>query len=157
MAMKRARVLVFFLVVFLLTVGLTSAQPRNFVAHLKGTNEVPPVSSRAQGQAIFHLSSDGSQLKFMLIVANIENVFAAHIHRAPAGVNGPIVAFLFSGSPSGRISGVLAEGTITAANLIGPLAGHPLSDLIVAINAGNAYSNVHTTAHPGGEIRGQIR
>jgi hypothetical protein len=57
-------------------------------------------------------------------VANIENVVAAHIHLAPAGVNGPVVAFLFSGAPSGRSNGVLAEGTITAANLVGPLAGN---------------------------------
>ena len=65
------------------------------------------------------------------------------------------------------MDGVLAEGTITAADLVGPLAGHPLSDLIDAIQAGNAYVNVHTNDgvaptntgpgdFPGGEIRGQL-
>src|SRR2546426_2061812 len=37
-----------------------------------------------------------------------------------------------------------SHGTITAANLIGPLAGHPLSDLVAALSDGGAYANVHT-------------
>jgi hypothetical protein len=62
---------------------------------------------------------------------------------------------------------LLAKGTFTAADLRGPLAGHPLSDLIAAIVAGNTYVNVHTDDgvappntgpgdFPGGEIRGQL-
>ncbi len=62
---------------------------------------------------------------------------------------------------------MLAHGTFTAANLIGPLTGHPLSDLIAALSTGGAYANVHTNDgvaptnsgpgdFPGGEIRGQI-
>ncbi len=132
-----------------------------FHAHLAGRNEVPPVDTNAQGQAIFMLSEDGMSLKYKLIVANIENVLQAHIHIAAEGVNGPIVVWLYPPSPPpvlipGRTDGVLAEGTITAANLVGPLAGHPLSDLVSAIMAGNAYVNVHTTANPAGHIRGQI-
>ena len=100
------------------------------------------------------------------------NVVAAHIHLGSAGINGPVVAFLYdaAGVPpgGGRTNGVLAEGTITAANLINGLAGHPLSDLIAAMESGGAYVNVHTNDgvaptntgpgdFPGGEIRGQIR
>jgi hypothetical protein len=62
---------------------------------------------------------------------------------------------------------VLAEGTITAAHLTGPLAGKSLLDLLEAMASGNAYVNVHTddgvapkNTGPGdmatGEIRGQI-
>ncbi len=130
---------------------------RNFVAHLDGDEETPPNDSRAQGQAIFHVDDDGSSATFTLIVANIENVIASHIHLAPAGTPGPIVVPLFSGAPSGRFDGILAQGTFTAANFTGPLAGHAFGDLIDAIVSGNAYVNVHTTAHPPGEIRGQIR
>jgi hypothetical protein len=146
-----------------------AAANRNFVAHCKGDEEVPPRDTNAQGQAIFHLSEDETAIDFKLIVANIENVVAAHIHVAPAGVNGPVVAFLYgpASAAGGRIDGVLAEGTITAANLVGPLAGHPLSDLISAMRAGNTYVNVHTNDgvapadtgpgdFPGGEVRGQI-
>jgi hypothetical protein len=39
--------------------------------------------------------------------------------------------------------------------LEGPLAGMSLADLVVQIDAVNTYVNVHTDAHPGGEIRGQ--
>jgi hypothetical protein len=57
----------------------------------------------------------------------------------------------------GKFTGVLAQGTITAANLMGPLQGKTLEDLVSVIKAGDAYVNVHTTAHPGGEIRGQLK
>lgn len=155
----------------------TNANGGNFGTPLSADEE-PPVAvvndSTARGNAIFQLSADGLSLSYRLIVANIENVTQAHIHRAPAGVNGPIVVWLYpSTSPpagpagSGRIDGVIATGTITAANLIGQLAGQPLSALIADIENGNAYVNVHTNADgnntptgpgdfPGGEIRGQL-
>ena len=133
-----------------------SAQPTNFRAVPSGGNEVPAVDTLARGVATFQLNDEGTELTYRLVVANIDNVVAAHIHVAAPGVNGPVVAFLFTGAPSGRVNGVLAEGTITAANLVGPLAGHPLSDLVAAMEAGNTYANAHTVAHPGGEIRGQI-
>ena len=142
---------------------------KNFVAHLTGANEVPAHETRGVGQIKLQLSDDGTELRYRLISSNIDNVFMAHIHEAPAGVNGPIVAFLFGpvAPGGGRTDGVLAHGTITAANLIGPLAGHPLSDLVAALSDGGAYANVHTNDgvpptntgpgdFPGGEIRGQI-
>jgi CHRD domain len=153
----------------ILVAGALAAENPNFRAHLSGDEEVPPVATRAQGQAIFHLSKDGSSLNYQLIVANIENVVAAHIHLGVEGVNGPIVAFLAGpfAAGGGRIDGVLAEGTITASNLVGPLAGHPLSDLIIEMRNAATYVNVHTNDgvppintgpgdFPGGEIRGQI-
>jgi hypothetical protein len=50
----------------------------------------------------------------------------------------------------------LSQGTITTSNLRGPLAGHPLSDLIDIMDNGTAYANVHTKDFPLGEIRGNI-
>lgn len=146
----------------------------NFGTHLQGRYEVPMRDTNAQGQAIFRLSDDGSSVDYKLIASNIDNAFMAHIHMGPRTVNGPIVVWLYpSTAPvpgpvgSGRHDGVLAEGTFTAANLVGPLAGHPLSDLIAAIQSGDAYVNVHTNDgvdgvntgpgdFPGGEIRGQL-
>jgi hypothetical protein len=55
------------------------------------------------------------------------------------------------------VDGLLAEGTITAADLVGPLAGMSIDDLLAEMRAGNAYVNVHSEANPGGEIRGQIQ
>lgn len=134
----------------------------NYRAHLSGGEEVPAVDTRAQGQAIFKLSADGTELHYKLIVANIEDVLMAHIHLAPAGENGGIVVWLYPAAPppqliEGRSQGVLASGVITADDLVGSLDGAELGELIDLIVDNGAYVNVHTTAHPMGEVRGQIR
>ncbi len=138
------------------------AQPLNFRAHLSGKEEVPPAATRAQGQAVFQLSKDGESMHFQLNVANIENILQAHIHVGEPGVNGPVVAFLYPSGPPpilipGRFQGVLAAGVITSANLVGPLVGQTLQDLVQNMMDGNTYVNVHTSQFPGGEVRGQIR
>ena len=178
--MQKMRRLIFVLaaIVSLATTATVVADSLKFKTKLSGDQEVPPVGviidTRAKGQAEFKLSKDGTELHYKLKVSKISNVFQAHIHMAPAGSNGPIVVWLFPGTApapgpvgQGRFNGKIAEGSITAANLVGPLAGHPLSDLIAAIQAGNAYVNVHTNDgvaptntgpgdFPGGEIRGQL-
>jgi hypothetical protein len=137
-------------------------QPRNFVAPLSGADEVPPVATNARGVAIFHLSPDGTELSYKLIASNVANITQAHIHCcAPAGAIGPVAVWLYPDGPPatlipGRHDGVLATGTITSADLVGPLAGQTLADLVGHITAGNAYVNVHTLANPPGEIRGQL-
>jgi CHRD domain len=149
------------------------AQPpsaRHFIAHLEGGQEFPVRETNATGQTKFTLSQDETQIEYRLIVANIDNVIAAHIHLGAAGANGPVVAFLAGefAPAGGRVQGVLAEGTITSANLVGPLAGMDFSVLIAALRAGGIYVNVHTNDgvapanagpgdFPGGEIRGQVR
>jgi len=135
--------------------------PRNFRTHATGGEEVPANNSRAQGQATFQLNHDGTELSFRLIVANIQNVTQAHIHLAPEGANGPVVVWLYPAGPPaqpipGRSQGTLREGVITAANLVGQLAGADLATLVAHIQNGNAYVNIHTTQFPPGEIRGQI-
>jgi hypothetical protein len=151
-----------------------NANGGNFGTPLSADEEVPPNASRAVGNAIFQLSADGTELSYKLIVANIHNVFQAHIHNAAAGVNGPIVVWLYpstavgAGPPGGgRIQGVIAEGTITAANFVNTLAGQPMSALVALLENGGAYVNVHTSDGlpgasngpgdiGGGEIRGQV-
>jgi hypothetical protein len=146
-------------------------ETRHLETDLKGRNEVPPHTTPASGEAVFKVSDDGS-VSYKLFVEDIRNPFMAHIHRAAAGVNGPIVVWLFpSTAPvpgpasSGLRDGLLAEGTFTATDLVGPLKGGTLAALLDAIRAGNAYVNVHTSDgsktfapgnFPGGEIRGQL-
>jgi hypothetical protein len=163
---KRFTILTVLLAVALLATAMPTAsavgQGQTFVAPSSGAQEVPPNDSLARGQTIFRLSADGEELGYRLVVANLDNVTQAHIHLAPAGVNGPVVAWLYPSAPPaqlipGRSSGVLATGTITAADLVGPLAGQELSALVEAMEAGNTYVNVHTSQFPPGEIRGQIR
>lgn len=134
------------------------ARPTTYTAHLTGAEEVPPVDTHAVGQTVLRLNSDGTALQFRLIVANIDDVTQAHIHVGAEGVNGPVVAFLFGFVDEGvTTNGVLATGTITSDDLVGPLAGMSLADLVAELDSGGAYVNVHTLEHPGGEIRGQIR
>jgi hypothetical protein len=174
--MKKVTGLAVAFVAGLVAVGLAVAGANsNWSQHANGSMEVPVRDSQGQAQLILHLASDGSSLEYKLNASNIDNVFMAHIHMAPAGVNGGIVVWLYpSTAPvpgpvaGGRIDpGTIAEGTITAANLVGALAGHPLADLVAALNNGNAYVNLHTNDgvappntgpgdFPGGEIRGDI-
>jgi hypothetical protein len=147
------------------TNGVSVNAKRIYTAHLLGANEVPPVDSNGEGQVIFTLDESGTQLRFQVIAANIKNVTQAHIHCGEAGVNGPVVVFLFGFDAEGvDPNGLLADGTITEANIIardstaicmGGLA--TFENLLSHIRNGSAYVNAHTLNHPGGEIRGQIR
>ncbi len=85
--MKRKEYLfVLVLVALFTTAGTAAAQPiptppsaTNFVVHLSGDEQVPPVDSMARGQATFQLNRAGT-LSHRLIVASIENIVAAHLH-----------------------------------------------------------------------------
>lgn len=134
---------------------------KNFRAHLSGNNEVPANESLATGQAVFMVNKAMTEVSYKLIVANLENVRMAHIHAAPAGTNGGVVAWLYpSMAPpiliEGTTNGILAEGTLTSENLAGSLAGMEISDLVDLMKDAEVYVNVHTNQFPGGEIRGQI-
>ena len=149
-----------------------SAAPKGveFSAKLFGANEVPARATDAVGKALFRLNEDGTELSYKLIVDDINNVVASHIHIGLEGVNGPVVLFLAGplAAGGGPSNGILSQGKATAANLVGPLAGQSLSVLVESMRNGGAYVNVHTNDgvdpqntgpgdFPGGEIRGQIR
>ncbi|MEO5588743.1 MAG: CHRD domain-containing protein [Gemmatimonadaceae bacterium] len=145
---------------FTVPIFVRNAESPNFGTHLRGDEEVPPVDTKAQGQAEFRLSDDGTSLSFKLIVANVDNVTQSHIHIGASGVNGPVVVFLFRSVAGGVTeNGILAEGTITRANLIARPAigfGATIGELVAAMRSGRTYVNVHTVAWPGGEVRGQL-
>ncbi len=127
----------------------------NTTLSVKNVVSDEPIVSKAVGQAIVKISKDETKIHYKITTANIDNIFAAHFHMAPAGSNGDVVAPLYGNTPSGPDNGVLAEGYITAGNVVGALAGD-LDALIAAIRSGNIYVNVHTADNPGGEIRGQL-
>ena len=130
-----------------------------FEAQLSGDHEVPPVETDASGEARFKPDRNRTQVTYQLEVENISGVLQAHIHLGAPGENGPPVAFLFGPDPDGidvDDSEKIAQGVITAGDLIGPLAGMTIADLLDEMQRGNAYVNVHTTGTPSGEIRGQV-
>lgn len=157
----------------------------NLGTHMTGAEEVfvgapgapTPADSRGQGEAIFRVNSDGTNVDFRLIASNIDNVIMSHIHCGPPGVNGPIRMWLYpvigpAGAPApsgaGPQNGVLASGSFNPTGVICPASAvgsnMPLLD---AMRAGLTYVNVHTNDgtdgvntgpgdFPGGEIRGQL-
>lgn len=157
----RRQHLLFLLLTALLLLALTApalAAERVFKARM--TAEAP-AESDATGVAIFTLSEDGSTLDFTATVDGLMNVTQAHIHQGGPGQSGPFVLWLYPEGPPpvlipGLFNGVLAQGQATAADLVGPLTGASMADLVASIEANNAYVNVHTSQFPAGEIRGQI-
>ena len=129
-----------------------------FEATLSPANEVPARGTAANGRVQF--ISDGTTVTYSIEVDDINNVVAAHIHSAPVGVNGPIRVFFFgngSPHPGGPVSftdkSILVQGSFTAADVTGVSFG----DLLNQMRNGQAYTNIHTTQFPGGEMRGQIQ
>jgi CHRD domain-containing protein len=172
--MKKIKMLpvVLIVVTALVIASVAYASPafsQNFAAPLSGGEEVPVRDTNARGVATFKLSEDGTALSYKVNVANIENVFAAHIHCGAVGVSGPVGVTLFMGTPGGgRVDGTLAEGVITAPDAGNACGWADLAAVLSALNSGNAYVNVHTNDgvapantgpgdFPGGEIRGQIK
>jgi hypothetical protein len=106
---------------------------------LSGSHEVPPVATAASGEARFTVDRDwGVQGK--VTTQGIDGTMA-HIHAAAPGVNGPIIIPLVK----------------SGANEWSVPAGARLTDAqFKSYRAGRLYVNVHSAAHPSGEIRGQL-
>jgi hypothetical protein len=167
--MRRTIVLVGMLALGLLAVAPSAVASDNFVATLSGDQEVPARDTQAVGVATFKLREDGTALAFKVNVANLDNVFAAHIHCGAVGVNGPVGVTLSMGAPAaGAVNGTLAEGTITAPDPGNGCGWTDLAAVLAAMGSGATYVNVHTNDgvdppntgpgdFPGGEIRGQVR
>ena len=166
--MNKRYVTLMIVVIMLITASVAYAASQGFVANLSGEHEVPRRMTDATGIATFQLSEDGTALSYTLNVADIENVFAAHIHCGPKRVNGPIGVTLFTGPVGGGpISGTLATGTITVPDPGNACGWADVAAVVAAITSNNAYVNVHTNDgvgapntgpgdFPGGEIRGQL-
>lgn len=132
----------------LLPAGVVAADAgRPFATTLTGAAEIPPADPDASGSAAILLNQGLGTVCFALSWENVDGtVFAAHIHVAPAGVNGPIVVPLFAGSFAGTDS---VSGCVENID----------RDLIKAIRQDPSayYVNVHSMpSFPGGAIRGQL-
>jgi hypothetical protein len=145
-----------------------------FKAKLHGFQEVPAISTTGRGTFKAVLSGDRLSLRYTLTYSGlIGEVHQAHIHLGQMGVNGGVSVFLCetTGSPDPFAEGAAGDaptcpqegtvtGTLTAVNIIGPnaqgIAPGEFGELVVALEAGVTYANVHSMRWPGGEIRGQI-
>ncbi len=106
---------------------------------LKGASEVPANNSTASGTGSISVAADKS-VSGKITTTGIEGKMA-HIHTGAAGANGPVLVGLTKDGDNGWSVPAGAKFT---------------DEQYAAYMAGGLYVNVHTAAHPGGEIRGQL-
>jgi hypothetical protein len=151
---------------------------------LVGGNENPPVVSEGSGMFRAWFRHDGIAFRLRYDVASEPSELApegsdiaqSHLHIANPGNNGGIVVFLctnLGNTPMGATardcppSPGEVTGTIVMNDVQTVIEGEPPDDITVIeagdfeglsrlIKQGAVYANVHTDAHGGGEIRGQL-
>jgi hypothetical protein len=122
----------------------------HFTASLDGAQEGTVVTN-ATGTGSFDLSEDFSQLHWVISYQGLSGPLSigAHFHTGLPGVAGPVVKTIASG---GRPAFSTLSGTWSTSDGSSPLT----PALVDSLLAGKVYVNFHTTANPGGEIRGQV-
>jgi CHRD domain len=119
-------------------------------ARLAAKNETTGSTSTAKGHTLIKVRNDGTiEFKTQINNRNHETFVAGHIHQAPIGVAGSIVVPLFvAPAPPTSARHIKQSGIAT------PNAG--TTGAALCANPGAYYVNYHTTAFPGGAIRGQL-
>jgi|SRR5215813_340144 len=140
----------------LVAYGQSGKGKDKFGATLKGSNEVPPVDIKAAGTATFTVSS--TSVEYKVTASGLSgNATGVHIHLGPTTASGPVVVpFPASAINNGANGSVTISGTFTQADIKPQTTLKSLDELVAQMRAGSTYVNIHTAAHPGGEIRGQI-
>jgi len=110
---------------------------------LTGAEEVGPGDPDAFGAALVRLNQSKGEICYLIAVTRVDGtIVAAHIHRAPKGVNGPVVVNFLPP----------ADGFVHDCVAVDPA-------LIAEIrtNPEQFYVNVHSSPNfPGGAVRGQL-
>lgn len=115
------------------------ATPKN--VSLNGAQENPSVTTAAAGNGFIAVDESTGAVTGTVTTFGIVNATAAHIHEGAVGVNAPIIVELVQSSP----------GTWSVPDGIALTASQ-----VASFKSGNLYVNVHTSANPNGEIRGQV-
>jgi len=107
---------------------------------LKGSNQVPPVDTKASGNATLTYDTASKRLSWKITYSGLSGTaIAAHFH-GPAQLNQTAKVALPIPNISANTQGFATLTDAQAADLL----------------AGRYYINVHTAANKGGEIRGQV-
>ena len=136
----------------------TTVVSSTYSAELSGANEVPPVTTSAGGTLTLMVAADDSSVHYQLRVSEISDLTVARLHEGGAGATGTTILTLYGGpTKAGVFSGVVTQGSFTAAQLLGPLTGKTIADFLALVKSGQVYLNVGTNGHIEGEIRGQVK
>ena len=135
--------------ILILAISAVPVRAQTFIALLNSGQEVPPTPSNSLGVAF--MTFDGVLLCYSITYTDnlLAPETAAHFHMPGGpGVNAPV---RFPISPDPSPLGTPKTGCV-------PAEGDAFTEEDVAnLFSGLTYINVHTTAHPGGEIRGQVQ
>lgn len=112
-----------------------------FSTQMTGINQVPPVKTAATGRVDAVLNKNTNLFRWKLSYRGLSGPATAGHFHGPAAIGANAGIALSFGSMSR--SPMEGRATLTAAQA---------ADLL----AGKWYANIHTAAHPGGEIRGQL-
>lgn len=136
---------------------------------LTGYQETPlALSTTGTGRIAVAVNEQAQEIDYRLSYDALEgDITQAHIHFGARAQSGGISAFLctnLGNGPAGTQScpadPATVTGTIRPADVIGPaaqgIAAGQFGELLAALRVGAAYVNVHSSLHPGGEIRTQL-
>jgi hypothetical protein len=131
-------------------------------------NETGAIFSPGQGTLDLVLNTNAQTLSFTLVYSGLSaNITQSHIHFGKEHVPGGIMVYFCSnlsnppvGTSTCPVPSGTVTGTLTASSVVGPAAQNVsagnFNALVQALVSNTAYGNIHTTAFPSGEIRGQI-
>lgn len=109
----------------------------SYWAPLYGTSEVANGDPDGYGLAVLSIDTLTNSVSWAIQVGNIAlPLTLAHIHSAPAGVNGPVIIDF-----DAMLNGVKVDADAA---------------LITPVSAPSFYVNLHNALHPGGAVRGQL-
>jgi hypothetical protein len=132
-----------------------------FKATLTGDQEVPAVDTVTTGKVKIRINDTSTAGELTLTVNDGVRAQQAHIHCGQPGENGPVIVFLAGlHNPGWDVDGEwVSNATFTDDNMVDreSSCGATLGELIQAMREGRTYANVHTVAHPGGEVRGLLQ
>ena len=140
------------------TASQAQAQTVTLTAQLNGGNEVPGVVTGSAGTATVTWNTATKAGTYRVDVYNMPvGTTASHIHVGAVGVGGPVVINFTV--PVGGISNDFGlAGTFTCTDVVVRAAQgiNSCEDFEQSLLLNNSYVNVHSTANPGGEVRGQL-
>jgi outer membrane lipoprotein-sorting protein len=128
-----------------------------YAAVLKGANEVPPVKTSATGALTLTVAPDGASVRYVITIKKLTNITVARLREGKPGDSAGVLVSLYDGpTKSGAFTGTLAEGSITAKDLGGPLEGKTIADLVDLIESGQVFLNVGNSSYKSGAICGTL-